>query len=281
MLDYFTQIEPEDTVNKGNILRRIGQSKDQQGHFIKSAEDARSWVLVEVLDMLEGKYIAEGGIIRFEEGDKIYISDQTFSDSSDHTKVWELIHNWSLYKHNNHLQSEIELFVKTSFLPNQILEWKKNDELKYLFVPIQQKFQIGKYEEKIDPVKIRTDQFRDQLASLTDGKHMTYVAFIPRNKNSEPMFFSMGTKPHLETRKVLGEQIYGFHPNHGGHIKGAVNDNDEITLLVDAGSNDLGAGTHTSLATAEMIVDNLKVLYPEFNYKPLKGRGAFGIQQSY
>ena len=77
------------------------------------------------------------------------------------------------------------------------------------------------------------------------------------------------------------EGEFAFHPNHGGHIKCVLDQDEEATLLVDAGSNDLGAGIAASLATAEMIAEALKTLYPEFRYQPLAGRGAFGIQQSY
>jgi len=52
-------------------------------------------------------------------------------------------------------------------------------------------------------------------------------------------------------------------------------------LLVDAGSQFKGKGNKTLIATAQAVVDQLKKMYPEFDYIPVEGRGAFGDEQSY
>ncbi len=128
---------------------------------------------------------------------------------------------------------------------------------------------------------MRVERFGEALRSLFGGKHMTYVAFIPREGSSDPMFYTIGTKPHLETMKQLEREPFGFRPNNGGHIKCVDEGEGKPVLLVDAGSNDLGAGMHTPLAIAELVVEALKKLYPDLEYRPMAGRGAFGLQQSY
>ncbi|MCB1174606.1 MAG: hypothetical protein KDK39_13630 [Leptospiraceae bacterium] len=265
----------------GSIVRRQNADKDQQGRLIQLNEDNSAWVVAEVIDLKEGQFLAEGGIIRVEGTDRIFCSTALFGEDENSQKALDILKNWVLFGKSPQLQAQILEFVKTSFLPEQILQWKKDDELRNLFVPVQMRFKIGKYTEKVDLDKLRAERFRSQLAELTDGKHMTYVAFVPRDTTHEPMFFSIGTKPHLETKKVLGEQAFGFHPNHGGHIKCVLEAENSPVLLTDAGSNDLGGGIHASLAEAELITEALKSLYPEFVYRPLAGRGAFGLNQSY
>jgi hypothetical protein len=220
--------------------------------------------------------------VRPADGDKLYVHKSRFDGGEKANEALEIVQSWTLFRDQPALQTDILNFVQTAFSPAQLLAWKKEDSLKFVFVPIQQRFKIGRFKEKIDYDKVRLERFRDQMARLQSGKHMTYVAFIPREGSHMPMFYSIGTKPHLETMKVLEREPFGFRPNHGGHIKCLSEEAGQPKrFLMDAGSNDLGAGMNTSLATAEMVVESLLALYGDFEIKPVPGRDAFGIQQSY
>lgn len=282
MLDYLQEIQDYKTLAAGTVVRRVAGEKDQQGAFVRVTDENDGIIIAEVLDLKTGEYLAEAGIVRPAAGDKLYAHNTRFDGGDKSNEALEIVRSWVLFRDHPALQKDIYDFVQTAFSPAQLLTWKKEDSLKFLFVPVQQRFKIGRFKEKIDYDKVRLDRFRDQLANLQSGKHMTYVAFIPREGSHMPMFYSIGTKPHLETMKVLEREPYAFRPNHGGHIKCVSEEPGEPKrFLVDAGSNDLGAGMHTSLATAEMIVENMLQLYGDFEYKPVPGRDAFGIQQSY
>ncbi|MCB1324052.1 MAG: hypothetical protein H7A21_01035 [Spirochaetales bacterium] len=282
MEDYLEEVSDIQAFRAGDIVRRIGKQKDQQGGYRSLTEDGSGLIVVEVLDLAQEAFVAEAGIIRPEADQRIYRHKSRFDEDQRAQDAMEILLSWTLFREHAALQGAMVQFVQTAYSPAQILKWKKDDRLRSLFVPVQQRFKIGRFKEKVDLDLLRRERFREQLQALHSGKHMTYVAFIPRDTNNEPMFFSIGTKPHLETKKVLEREQYAFHPNHGGHIKCLADDPEKPKLLlVDAGSNDLGAGMHAPLATAEMIVEALKEAYPEFEYEAVEGRGAFGIQQSY
>jgi hypothetical protein len=282
MLDYLQSLQDINALSPGSIVRRVAGEKDQQGCFVRLTDEGDGLIVTEVLDLKAGEYLAEAGIVRPAPGEQLYVHNSKFDGSEGANDALEIVRTWVLFREQPALQREILEFVQRAFSPAQLLRWKKEDSLKYLFVPVQQRFKIGRFKEKVDYDKIRLERFQEQLAALHSGKHMTYVAFIPREGSHVPMFYSIGTKPHLETMKSLEREPFGFRPNHGGHIKCVSEEPGEMKrFLVDAGSNDLGAGMHTSLATAEMIVENLLSLYGDFEYKPVPGRDAFGLQQSY
>ncbi len=283
MESYLKEVSDLSTIEKGSVVRRQGNGKNQQGHYVRPADEGEGLIVAEVLDLSTGEYIAEAGILRPTDGDTFYVHQSRFGQDAEKTQsALEVVKSWSLFEKSPALHQDILAFVQAAFSPEQVLAWKRNDELKNLFVPIQQKFKIGRFEEKIDYDKVREERFGEQLVALHSGKHMTYVAFIPREGSHKPMFYSIGTKPHLETLKNLEREPFAFRPNHGGHIKCVIEEaGEQKQFLVDAGSNDLGAGMHTSVAIAEMVVEALLELYPDHAYKPLPGREAFGLQQSY
>ena len=281
--DYLVEIKDFKDLTPGVIIRRQGPEKIQQGGFVKLTDDNEGLILINVIDLVEISFAAEGGIIRPAEGDVIYRHISRFGESL-HTEAAKLIlTNWVLFRERISLQNEIFEFVASSYSPEHIMDLKKRDELQQLFIPVQERFKIGKFKEKIDWKKVRIQRFKDLLDSLEEGKHITYVAFIPQaDTHHEPMFFSIGTKPHLETLAQLKRDPVAFRPNRGGHIKVVSQTNERPKkFMVDAGSNDLGSGTLTSKAIAEMVTDALSSLYPEHEYIPMAGRGAHGIQQSY
>lgn len=269
-------------LNPGDIVVRWGDSKKQQGTFQSVTDEKDGFVAIDVIDLANGNYLAEAGIIRNAPEDKLYRKVNNFNNSTFSNQAREILKSWPLYGKHPQLQKELQSFLESRYFPEQIIYWKKTQQLNRLFVPMQQRFQIGKFAVKIDYEKELAKRFGDMLSQLYEGKHLTYVAFVPREANKHARFYSIGTKPHLETRSRLREEQGGFNPNQGGHIA-VISPHGETPkrFLVDAGSYDLGSGMQTSLAIAEMVSDALKKAYPQFEFKPVAGRGAHGAQQSY
>lgn len=279
--DCVTPVAELQQLQSGAIVRRRAPGKDQQGRFVRLQEDGQSFVVEDVIDLVQHEYLAEAGIIRPGPGEQLYQYDSVFGEDPLSREALDTLSGWSLYKEHPELRNEITQFVRRAFSPSQIKDWKRKESLRSLFVTIQHRFRIGRHREKTDWNKVRLERFGEALRSLHSGKHMTYVAFIPRDSSHEPMYFTIGTKPHLETSKQLEREPFAFRPNHGGHIKCVEEVEGVKVVLVDAGSNDLGAGMHTPLAIAEMVAEGLKRLYPDLDYRPVPGREAFGLQQSY
>lgn len=272
-------ILPGTQMGAGTVVRRINSEKDQQGAFMRY-DDGGALVLVNVVDMKNQAFAAEAGVLRCEKTDKLYRFTTGFANSPKSADAMDILTEWALYKKHPELQDAMKQFFTTAFVPEQILHLKKNDSLKSIFVPIQQKFKIGKFVEVVDWDKLRDERFLSQLYKLEPGDHLTYVALVPQISSYKPMFYSIGTKPHQTTAESLKSEPFTFKPTHGGHIKCMENE-EGVVILVDAGSDFLGKGLKTPLRDAELVVKALKKLYPGFYYKPLEGRGAFGSEQSY
>lgn len=279
--EYLENITDFSLLKTGDIIRRNGNGKDQQGVFVRQ-EDATTLLVADVIDLNGPSFIAEGGRLRVGDGERLYRYRSTFLNSSNADTARKIVQAWTLFREYPELQTKIAGFIESVYSPEQIVDLKNLENLRVLFVPTQEYFKIGKFKEKTDWNRVRDDLFRSALEALADGKHLTYIAFIPTDGSHKPLFFTIGTKPHIETLKVLGRQPYYFKPTHGGHLK-IVSGRDEPKkrFVVDAGSNDLGVGVRTSLATAQMITDALGQLFPEYEFTPLPGRDAYGVQQSY
>jgi len=170
-------MKPGDVPSQGSILRRIGNGKDQHGMFTRMEADG-GYVLVSIVDPSAGEYLAEAGILKPQKDDQLFIYRSSFADSSLSSDALEIINEWTLYKKNPELQRAIEFFVKCAWTPEQILMFKKSDLLARIFIPIQQKFKIGRFEEKIDWMREKKERFRSRISSLHEGDHLTYLALI-------------------------------------------------------------------------------------------------------
>lgn len=265
---------------RGDIIRRVNSEKDQQGCF-ERYDDEGNPILINVIDMKNCKFAAEAGIMKFEKTDIVYRFNDKFSSSPAASKAMLLLKEWPLYQKNEDLQTAMEYFTILSYSPMQILDFKKTSNMKYLFVPIQQKFKIGRFEEKINWNIERKKRFRDKIEELQPGDHLTYVAFVPQVNSYSPLFYSIGTKPHQSTHDSLKSEPFAFEPTHGGHIQCLKSENKKKTLLVDAGSSYLGKGIKTPLSKAEEVTKALKKEYNSHVYKAVEGRNAFGSAQSY
>ncbi len=277
-----TPVDSVQSLKPGDIIVRWGDAKKQQGVFQSLTDTNDGLIVTDVIDLSEGSYLTEAGIIRQTPDDKIYKVENTFQTSGVSNQAREILKNWVLFTKLPALQKDLQNFVESCYFPEQLTYWKNTHQLSRLFIPLQQKFKIGKHAQKIDYEKELAKRFGEMLSQLYSGKHLTYVAFVPREANKLARFYSIGTKPHLETKANLRDEPGGFNPNQGGHI--AVISKDDETpkrFLVDAGSYDIGSGMQTSLAIAEMVTNAMKKAYPQFEFKPVAGRGAHGTQQSY
>jgi len=275
-----TAVPDKDQLARGQIIRRISQGKDQQGCFM-NFDDQGDLIVVNVIDCNDASYLAPAGIMRIKEGDELYRYTDSFGKDQKSGKALAVIQEWPLFKKNPDLSDAIIYFISTTYSPSQVLYLRDRDMLKYVFVPIQQKFRIGRFMESVDWDTVRKQSFSGILQSMKYGDHITYIAMIPQQKTHKAMFYSIGTKPHQETEISLRSEPFNFVPTHGGHIKALKTSSGSVEYLVDAGSNYLGRGTGTSIDTAREIVKALSSIYRDFHFIAVEGRGAFGSEQSY
>lgn len=267
-------------ISMGTIVGRVNNSKNQQGCFVRQNSDG-ALELINVIDINEGTLFASEGLLQPEKGDHVFYYKSTFKNSPCSKDAIEIVRQWALYKKNPNLHQAIERFVVTTFVPEQLLQWKKEDTLIKLFVPIQQKFRIGRFKERRNPDRICKDDFKWWLDSLNKGDHLTYVARILHQRGYKPKFFSAGTRPHQVTESILYEKTYSFKITHAGHIRMVGIKGGKKHFLVDVGSNYIGRGAKAPFHVAEDIVKSLEKVYPDYFYTPVAGRAAFGDGQSY
>ena len=259
-------------LNTGTIIRRKNKKKDQQGYLINI--DDNNLILINVIDLINGKLFANEGILKPLKSDRLYYYNSTFKNNPLSKEAIALIAKWPLYKKNKTLQSDIIQFVCSSFVPEQILEWKKNDSLSMLFVPIKQKFRLGNLKERRNLSRVYKEKFKMWLDSLQNGEHIAYVAFIPQHSVHNSKFYTIGTSAHRETENNLFHSPFSFKPTHGGYIKATGFKNNKKHFYVDAGSDYIGRGVKAPLHIAKNIVKALQNIYPDYEFTPLEGRGA-------
>jgi hypothetical protein len=161
--------------------------------------------------------------------------------------------DWSLLRKHPELRDRILSFAAAVFSPEQVLEMKKTDTLQKLFVPIQQRFAIGKYAERVDWRKRMVDAFRERLESLHPGDHLTYIANIPEGAIRPPSFFSAGTKPHQETHWIL--QTNRFPSVRRMEAISSSRATRGENTYRRRGLHYVGRGKKTTLITANAVVD--------------------------
>jgi hypothetical protein len=280
MESYWQKIDSVDDIKQGTILLRINNNlkKKQQCVFLQYDGGI---IVKNVIDHNNNSLVAAEGIIYPHKEDVFFKAISTFATSPLASKSLKIIYEWPLYQKHQELSLHIEQFVTTTFVPEQILDYKKKDNLKAVFVPIQQYFRIGKYKERRNIERVCYEKFKFWLDSLRPGEHITYLASVAGISSHTPKFYSAGTKPHEVTHHYLEQEEFAFNPTHGGHIKLNAIADGKKQFLVDAGSNYIGRGVKATLYTAKQVATALKKAYPEYEFIPLAGRGAFGVEQSY
>ncbi|HPS58794.1 MAG TPA: hypothetical protein PK514_11875 [Spirochaetota bacterium] len=267
-------------LTKGTIVRRISKSKDQQGIFL-GLDDTGGLILVNVINMLEVSFETEAGILRPASSDKIYRYTTSFGKDRNSAQARDILKSWSLYSKNPEQQKAMMAFMENAYAPEQVIDLAKTDNLNYIFIPVQQRFKIGKFEEKVNWNVERKQRFTWYIDNMRKGDHITYVAFIPQKSFESPLFYSIGTKPHESTVFSLRSEPFNFKPVRGGHILCTDDSGDEKKFLVDAGSEYIGKGHKTSIDTAKEVSRALTAVYKGYAFTPVKGRGALTGEQSY
>ncbi|MFC1670861.1 hypothetical protein ACFL20_10755 [Spirochaetota bacterium] len=267
-------------IDAGTVIVRKSKDKEQQGCFLNYDEDD-DMIIINVIDIKENTLLAREGVLRPTKDDKIYCFDTSFKNSPKSEEALEIIKKWPPYKKNEKLQTGIINFVKRTYVPEQIIELKKRDLLKQVFIPVQQMFRIGRFKERRSPQRVCREKFQFWLDSMQPGEHLTYIACIMQQKGYDPSFYTVGTKPHEITEGLLKNETFNFIPTHGGHIKALKAKGGKKRFNVDAGSNYLGRGVKTPFHVAKSAAEALKRVYSKYDFTPLEGRGAFGEEQSY
>jgi hypothetical protein len=278
-LEILDEISDHENLSPGKVLRRICGGKDQQGLYT-GMDDSSGLIVVNVVDMAAPSFLAEAGVIRPSEKDRLFRYTTTFRESGKAREAMEILRSWPLYIKNPAIQAPMEYFFSSSFTPEHILHLRNEEMLDAVFIPLQQKLKIGRYVESVNWDLVRKKRFSDQLDGMKAGDHITYLALIPQTSSYAPKFYSIGTKPHEEIQHSLRAEAFNFKPTHGGHIK-AVKSEKGMVYHVDAGSNFIGKGIKTRLETAEAVVKALRREYGGHVFIPIEGRGAFGSDQSY
>ena len=97
MEDYLEEVSDIGTFRAGDIVRRVGGEKDQQGGYRSLTEDGGGLIVVEVLDLAQEAFVAEAGIIRPEEGQRIYRHKSRFDEDQRSQEAMEILLSWTLY----------------------------------------------------------------------------------------------------------------------------------------------------------------------------------------
>jgi len=257
----------------GTIIRRIGNGKDQQGSFLEFDENY-NMILANIIDLQTGHLVANEAVLKPRQNDKLYYYESSFDSSPVSDKAMKVITTWPLYKKHVELQEKIVNFISIAYTPEQVMEMSRTDTLHLLFIPVQQKFRIGRFNERRNMERVCNDVFMLWLESVSKDKHITYLARIVEQKHLTPLFYSAGTKTHEKTAAQLRSEIYKFDPTHGGHIKAAGLKKGKRHFIVDAGSKYMGLGTKTPLHVSEFVADALRETYLEFEFTPTEGQGA-------
>ncbi len=277
---YWQRVEKLHEIIEGTIVLRHNPEshKIQQGIFVHYDDGI---ILKNVIDCTHYSFLATEGIVYPDRNDVFYKALTNFNTSPVAHKALKVIYQWPLYQKHPELSLHIEQFVKSTFVPEQILDLQKKDNLKAVFIPLQQYFRIGRYKERRNIERVCHDKFKFWLDSLRIGEHITYLASVAGISSHTPKFYSAGTKPHEVTHQYLEQEEFAFNPTHGGHIKCNAIVDGKKQFIVDAGSNYIGRGVKATLFTAKQVASGLKKLYPEYEFVPVAGRGAFGVEQSY
>jgi hypothetical protein len=179
----------------GTIIRRIGEGKDQQGSFLEYDPDD-NMILINIIDLTNGTLVASMGVLRPRRDDRIFYSSSSFDSGPASRKALAIIREWPLYKKHAALQEQILDFIGLVYAPEQILRLSETGALNFLFVPVQQKFRIGRFTERRSPERVCNDIFLQRLQTLHRGSHITYLALVLQQKHYIPRFYSAGTKSH-------------------------------------------------------------------------------------
>jgi len=261
------------TVRDGTFIMFISGGIEQSA--LLSGQNDGSFFARNVIDLSENEFISGQGIIHPEPGDPIYEINSRYT-GAEATAAINVIKKSALFERYEVYQDEILEFVRNTFAPAYILYLKNTDALHNIFIPIQQRFRIGRFSIRDKWENINTKRFRDMLDRLITDEYVTYMGYLPHGTRIKPVFYSLGTETHLETDMNLKKEPFLYSSNCGGNIKLHRVKGETKYFLVDAGSSYKGNGVNARIDEAQYVSESLNSLYPEHRFIPVEGRGAIG-----
>lgn len=277
--DFLIRIGSSDKLEKGTHVIHQRGDVVQLGRFDSYTCDGM--VLEDVINLTTADYLAERGLIRTESEDRAWRVDSQWDGSSESNEALSVIRNWSLFAKYPALQKSLLRFVSAAFPPAIINFLAATQSLRAIFVPLQQRFRVGRFSPVAKWDEINITRFCDRLQNLTTNEYITYMGYLPNGNCDQPLFYSLGTETHLETDLKLKKEPVVHAANCGGNIMLLKEENGSRTFLVDAGSSYKGKGVKASVDEAKDIARHLKKIFPAWRFIPVEGRGAIGHRYSF
>jgi hypothetical protein len=262
------------SIKDGTFIMRRSDSLEQSA--LLSTQNDGTFFARNIIDLNENEFVAGQGIIHPDTDDEIYEVNSEYGNNSDTSAALAVISRSALFERYESLRDEILTFVQSAFAPKYILFLKKNDALHNIFIPIQQRFRIGRFAVRDKWENLNSERFHKMLDRLIKNEYVTYMGYLPHGTSVKPVFYSLGTETHLETDLNLKKEPFLYTSNCGGNIKLHMVKGDTKYFLVDAGSSYKGNGVKTSLDEAQDVSESLAALYPKHHFIPVEGRGAIG-----
>ncbi|MBN1501355.1 MAG: hypothetical protein JW982_14440 [Spirochaetes bacterium] len=274
--NFVRKVESGQIIPDNSYILRINKNTAQLGSF-RSYHDENTVILRNVIDLINNEYITDEGILRSDKSDELFLIESCYAKNIQTDKALNMIYNWALFAKYKSYQPGILNFVKTTFSPEFILWAKKEGYLSCIFIPIQQKFKIGRFSQNSRWEDINKIDFKTKLETLTENDYLTYIGYLPQHIIEDPMFYSTGKISHIETDLRLKKAPFLYNSNCGGNIKFLNEKRNARYFLVDAGASYKGKGVNATKEHACDVIAHLKKMYPEFYFLPASGRDALGV----
>ena len=273
--EFIIPLNENEIIADGSFFLRCCGSSLQTG-MIKRYYDENSVIAMNVIDLRKNEFVAEEGFLNLNAHSGIHMIDSFYNSDEISEKALNIIKNWSLFSKYPAMRLPIIKFVKNAYAPKLVLHMKNEGCLSSLFIPIQQKFRIGRFSDNTRWEDSNRSEFRHKLENLNENDYLTYIGYMPQHLIEDPMFFSVGKISHLETDLRLKKEPFLYNANCGGNIRFLNSRRDKRYFLVDAGASHRGNGVNSTEENACEVIVQLKKMYPEFNFLPASGRNALG-----
>ncbi|MFW6364957.1 MAG: hypothetical protein ACOC2H_00625 [Spirochaetota bacterium] len=278
--DFVSRIGDIIDVPEDSFVLRITDETSQTAMYRGMTDDG-CLLLSNVIELKSNLFIASDGVVRPERFGELYLMDSFYCEDIYSEQALDTVINWSLFQNTPRMQRRMLSFVKEAFAPMYVLYLKRTDQMHRLFVPVQQRFRIGRYALKPRWEDANLAKFKTQLETLVREKHITYVGHLPESLTDTPVFFTAGNYSHLETDRIFHDEPCLYRANCGGNIKLAREDESAKCFVVDAGASYKGNGVNASREEASVVAGYLKELFPDYVFVPASGRGAVGTGYSF
>lgn len=265
----------ESFLTKGTFIIRISETDHliELGKFC-GYKNENAIILKNIIDLKNNEYFAESGILKITSKDEIFIIENRKYTHEQLKRFIRIIKNWALFPKLLKNREKYINFILSTF-PYEFIFWcEENLLLNHIFIPVQQKFKIGKYSNFSKWEDYNHSNFKWRLDKLYNDDYITYMGRIPVCAGDRMFFYSKGKFSHIETEHKLKCEPVIYDTNCGGSIKCVKNINNVKFFVVDAGSTYKGKGALATFGEADIVADYLNKMYPEFVFMPARGRKA-------